>query len=487
MKGASIVVMVCTLLFTSCKSGFDEFNRQVHRFASNDTAIDKGEYHSLMDMVLSEQDAAFQQFKSSAGKIDDAKFTSYLLKYCQARKLPIQFADIWNPRQQLMAQKCNINVFLENSKSLDGYVNGNTSFKTDVYSLLADCSMSDFCDSLNLCYINTGIHAPVKNAADKELEEFVKTLVPATFEKKGGNRNVSDLTAILLNVLQTVDEKNVAMLISDFVFSPDRKKEPHDYLNMQQTTIRLAFTRKLQSLDIAVVFVQLESEFDGTYYDKVNGRHLINSKRPYYICLIGATPQITRILNSHILDNIKTGYQNRLVFQRIKENTKANFKIQTAPKIGSFDRTELPKGIITNAKASGDARNKGRFGFNVAVDLSDHALGDDYFLDTAHYKVSNKNYRLQVAPANAKDRALTGFTHILSLQTNDVRNEELSIDVIGKTPAWVYQSSSMDDTNIHRDSEEMQKTYGLHYLVDGMCEAFYPRGKAISSLRITIK
>jgi hypothetical protein len=104
--------------------------------------------------------------------------------------------------------------------------------------------------------------------------------------------------------------------------------------------------------------------------------------------------------------------------------------------------------------------------------------------------LSNTKYKLKVETITDKnDASLSGFTHILKLQTNDLRDEVLKIDIVGKTPSWVFNSTSIDDSNILNDSSEQQKTFGLKYLIEGISDAFYPKSNsnAITTITITIK
>lgn len=55
--------------------------------------------------------------------------------------------------RNLSGQKPIVNVYLENSGSMFGYVNGLTEFEESVYSYLSDICLSGI-DSLNLYYIN---------------------------------------------------------------------------------------------------------------------------------------------------------------------------------------------------------------------------------------------------------------------------------------------------------------------------------------------
>src|SRR6218665_3110035 len=90
----------------------------------------------------------FKTLKSENGEADAAKVLSYLLKYFKAKKIELTEADIWQPKQQVAKSLFNINVFLENSASMDDYVKGVTDFETAIYSLLGDFKISGLCDSL---------------------------------------------------------------------------------------------------------------------------------------------------------------------------------------------------------------------------------------------------------------------------------------------------------------------------------------------------
>jgi hypothetical protein len=332
----------------------------------------------------------------------------------------------------------NINVYLENSASMDGYVKGVTEFETAIYNLLGDFKISGLCDSLNLNYINKTIPYKKQNALPADIQDFIEKLEPSDFKQSGGDRSVSDLKNILSTVLKTVNDKNAAVLISDFVFSPGKNANAQDYLNNQGVGIKIDFAEKLKDFDLSAVVIQLQSNFDGLYYDKTDKPLSFKGKRPYYVWIFGSTQQISSILNKKVLDNIKGGYSNRLVLQSIKEISEPNYKILYSPKIGSFSAKQLNAKIISDASASKDNQNKGLFGFNVAVDFSNSLQDANYFLDTNNYILSNRKYQLKVETITDKnDASLSGFTHLLKLQTSELRDEVLKIDLVGKTPSWV--------------------------------------------------
>lgn len=490
MRKRYFPLITLILILTSCKSEFGSFNEDALTFANNDKRIDDKEYQKLVKQISDSDEKGFQQFKNDKGEIDDMKVVSYLLKYFKAKNIGLTANDIWHPLTNATQETFNINVYLENSASMDGYVKGVTEFETAIYNLLGDFKISGLCDSLNLNYINKTIPYQKQNALPADIQDFVEKLEPSVFKQRGGDRSVSDLKNILSTVLKTLNNKNAAVLISDFVFSPGKNANAQDYLNNQGVGIKIDFAEKLKEFDLSAVVIQLQSNFDGLYYDKTDKPLSFKGKRPYYIWIFGSTQQISTILNKKVLDNIKGGYSNRLVLQSIKEISEPSYKILYSPKIGSFSAKQLNAKIISDASTSKDNQTKGLFGFNVAVDLSNSLQDANYFLDTSNYILNNTKYQLKIETITDKnDASLSGFTHILKLQTSELREDVLKIEIVGKTPSWVFNSTSIDDSNILNDKNEQQKTFGLQYLIEGISDAFYPKSNsnAIHSISITIK
>jgi hypothetical protein len=484
--------IILILILTSCKSEFGSFNEDAFTFAKNDKRIDDKEYQKLLDQISGSNEKGFQQFKNDKGEIDNIKVVSYLLKYFKAKNLGLTANEIWQPETKSTQGTFNINIYLENSASMDGYVKGVTEFETAIYNLLGDFKISGLCDSLNLNYINKTIPFQKQNALSADIQDFIEKLEPSVFKQRGGDRTVSDLKNILSTVLKNVNVNNAAVLISDFVFSPGKHANAEDYLNNQGVGIKIDFAEKLKDFDLSAIVIQLESNFDGLYYqEKIGGNAVqFKGKRPYYVWIFGNTQQIRSILEMKILDNIKGGYSNRLVFQSIKEINVPNYKILYSPKIGSFSAKQLNAKIISDASESKENQNKGLFGFNVAVDFSKSLQDENYFLDVNNYILINTKYQMKVEAIKDKnDASLSGFTHMLKLQTSELREEVLKIDIVGKTPSWVFNSTSIDDSNILTVNSEQQKTFGLQYLIEGVSDAFYPKSNlnTINSISITIK
>ncbi len=493
----SIIPLTLLFLLQSCGGDkgydFDTFQEQSLDFAKNDQRIDQQEYETLVVGIGNSDDRRFQSLKTENGEVDHAKVAAYLKKYFDAKGTNVALTDIWQAGAGTSdAGTFNVSVFLENSASMDGYVDANsTAFKATMLDLLTNLENYPATDTLNLNYINSTI-IPVKAAASKtDVSDFYQNLNRGNFKSQGGKRGSSDIGEILSQILNQQKSGELSVLISDFVFSPGGQNAVR-YLEGQRSQIRSEFVAARRSNpDLSVAILQGQAQFEGTYYDRNDKPHAqLNATRPYYLWLIGTAAQIQSVLDSKILEQTRNGFINKLVIQPASEATQPPFKIQYRPRIGEFDSKSLAQGVISDAQAARDDRNKGVFEFNVAVNFSEGMQDAGYFLDSANYKINDPKYSLKAKPiTDQNDVSLRGFTHLLTLRTTDLKDEKLQIDVVGKVPGWVYASSSEDDTQIETAAEEENKTFGFSYLVEGVSDAFYPRSQAnpLYTIPLTIK
>jgi hypothetical protein len=483
-----IIFIFVFLPLLCCKSNSDKIQEQVE-LAAGDAKISKAEYEDLIDCIKINDPRGFDKLTGSDNQLDNAKVTAYILKISLAKKLKLYSEDIWRPVSPNM-EKSNINVFLENSASMNGYVGENSTFKTTIFKLLTDLKNFHSTDSLNLNYINTRSISIKENASRDDIDDFYKRLNPSDFKRSGGSVASTDIERMLKILLDGLTEKSLSVFISDCVFSPgntDAKK----YLDGQYASIYNDFTHSRNSQpNLAIVILQCTSMFEGTYYDYLDLPHSnLEVERPYYIWFIGTSSQIKQLMNNKLFELIKGGYKNKLVFESADNPLEPEYKILQSNKIGNFRLKEGAKGSISDAEFSDHERDKGKFGFNVAVDFSVSLQDSRYFLDSNNYKLSS-NYQLTVESIiGNSDVSLKSYSHKLKLQTEALKNENLNIEVIGKVPSWVYSHSSNNDKNIEHDLDEVQKTFGFKYLIEGVADAFYPKSSSntISTITLEIK
>ncbi len=374
-----------------------------------------------------------------------------------------------------------VKVYVENSGSMNGYVKGATDFENAVYSYLSDLQLADlgvredslFKNVMELNYINSVI-----SQQTSDIKEFIDKLEPSTFKQvslnSGGNLGTSDISDIIGKILENLNNNEIAVLVSDCIFSPGKrykaKDNADDYLVAQQIGIKNHIAKKmLENPNISFVVMRLLSQFDGKYYNKFDDNEYIKDTRPFYIWLIGDSKYLKKVMSTVDYHKIKgSGVQNIYAVSSSVGNV--NYSILPQPRIGKFSLDKKsPKTSIIKAKTE----NKGgsnMFQLSIGVNYSRLLLEDEYLLDYSNYDISNKSYSVEIA----KNSNLSSqYSHIIKLTLNQpiISKGTVKISLLSKLPQWIDDCNDADGLNIHA-AGAMEKTYGLKYLVEGVFDAY---------------
>jgi len=358
------------------------------------------------------------------------------------------------------------NIYVENSGSMDGYVNGVTEFEQSVYSYLSDIKISGLTDTLNLYYINSKI-IPQKSV----LSDFIEKLNPSTFASKGGDRKTSDISNVIKNILSKTNDNILSVLVSDCVFSPGRGKDGEQYLVNQQIGIKENFAEYVKGKDVAVMIYQLSSKFKGLYYNRLDQKIKIDENRPFYIWIIGNKRNISQLREKVKQESFKgSGVKN--TYTIVKSNSEVDYGVLQAPKFGTFERDKSnAKKHIFNIKKETNGKNAGKFMFSVGIDLSKILLNNEYILDKSNFKINDNDYSIEIIKYNGP----LNYTHILKLTTNIIKSSNLIIELKNKLPKWVSNMNDDIGLDIHSNGA-MNKTFGIKYLIGGVYDAFINNG-----------
>lgn len=489
------IVLIILMSCSSCTNDFDAFNDSIVEMATNDKKITKDEFADLVKDAKISDDERFKKFRNESGGIDDIKIREYIIKYLTKEKLGIDRKDVWDPNQSQVPISFNINVFMENSGSMNGYLNDpSTEFKNTVYSLLTRLKLLAGQDSLNLYFVNKKEQPQFVNATNEDLESFKNKLNPSSFQAiSGGNTAESDLYAFMNKCLKRSDANNLSVLISDCIYSPGPKyPDAKTKLSEMRQGLFLQFSDAIRVNDISALVLQFYGNFQGTYYNQLNDPVKIPSpiRRPFYVWFIGTTTQIDALLKSKRLMELDGNIVNKALFQKLNNPKVPDYRIITKALHGAFGRDEIANKVLVDAEASRDEKDKGKFGFEIAVDFTGSLQDLDYYDDASNYKVSDGSYKIEVARVkDNSEKSLQNKTHILKLYTSRLVEGTLNVEVLARVPDWVETSSSTNDINFLDDTSQELKTFGLSALMNGFGDAFYPKSQPIPihNLTITIK
>ena len=298
-----LLVLFCGIALTGCHNKADNFVNNFKSFVDNVSKkyVDytEADWQKKEDAFAKKQEE-YESLKSKLTKEQDDTIQKNIKKF---NDLKAKWEKDYNTLPIF-------NVYIENSGSMDGYVNGATHFETSVYNYLSDIKISELTDSLNLFYINSRAIPFGSDIAD-----FIEKLEPSTFRERGGDRKTSDISNILKTILNShKSDKTVSILVTDGIFSPgkykrdekgelikdeSRKPIPIDateYLTNQEIGIKTSFAEHLKKhKNTAVMVYQLESKFNGKYYDKLDNPTQINEVRPFYIWIIGDKKELKKL------------------------------------------------------------------------------------------------------------------------------------------------------------------------------------------------
>lgn len=354
-----------------------------------------------------------------------------------------------------------VNVYLENSGSMNGYVDGGrTMFQQDVYNYLSDVDISGIPSEMNLFFINSKI-IPQNSV----ISNFINMLNPNSFRVEGGNTATTDMADIFKMILDKTSNDTLSIFISDCIFSPGNIASPEAYLTNQQIGIKESFAKYVaEHPNFGVMVYQLSSNFNGRYYDYRNRPHQYRGERPYYIWVMGNVYYLMLLRDS--IPNRKfqgSGVQNYW-FASTYQMDEVNYSILPAPRNGSFDK--VGKADLRNMKSD----TNGDFMFTIAADLRllELMLGDDYLMDSDNYarlldKKISENIKIRI---DRNEVAKSPATHNLSLKTEKyIPKGEINVVLQCLPPMWAYTMTDDDDTQLTELNSN--KTYGLKYLLIG--------------------
>ena len=352
-----------------------------------------------------------------------------------------------------------INVYIENSGSMDGYVKGQTEFEQIVYNYLVDLKQIRVAKELNLNYINSKI-LPQQD----DINDFIEKLEPTSFKAKGGNRGASDIALMIKEILADMNDSTVSIFISDCIFSPGKGKNAGEYLVNQQIGIKNYIGDYINDHpNFAAVGYRCMSHFDGYCYDKNDTGKYYKGKRPFYIWLFGGQGAINRIRIEMQKNNrqLKDAESVFTVFSGGSDMPDSCYAIKI--KSGKFDLDKSdPKHSITNLKAD----KGGKIRFSVEVNYAPLILSDDYLCNIGLYELSDSKYKLV---AVEKIKEFKKYNYVLTFETERVHPSTLDIMLKSNIPTWPEQYN--DDEGNEITDENADKTYGIRFMTEGIASA----------------
>jgi hypothetical protein len=358
-----------------------------------------------------------------------------------------------------------INVYIENSGSMKGYVNGRTEFKNDLSGLLNKLELK-YGSGLRISYIGSNINGksalePVKENASN----YVEKIQVSKF-----NKEASAFGSILKDIIDSSSDSTVSILLTDNIISmADSKNQiSDDGLTYQKDQISNSLGHKLTAdPDFTYFLAKRVSNFNGIYYDKDNkGTTLPDVQRPYCIAFMGKSHLVKSVLKtSQLIDEYNPNRLTEYVSYELKGPNlpKPQFTVVYTRKWSNY----LPKHSKTVERIQYDEIRKGAKNIQISLglDLNGKMISPDYALDKNNYKIYENKYLID---SITKATTNSDYDYLINLEAVN-GTPKLKITLIDTLPRFVTQTHIEDDAVIENN---LDKIFGFKYFIEGVQGAF---------------
>jgi hypothetical protein len=492
MKPTIILISLGILFLTSCgEDPAEVLDKKINVAIRSGNNIDEKEWNDLTKYILDNK-AKFPELVE-AESVNTRKLTEHILAFSQQRNRRGQTdPEIFNPKTTTEnSSKPQVKLFIENSGSMDGYIRNTTEFEAALSDLLVQIQYRYENKNLKVNFINTKIYP----SEMQEVQNFVEALEPEKAPYKIGNRTVSKLNEILKMILDNTNQDNISILVSDCIYSLDKKKETEGALEFEKSLTKGAFLEKSKQFDFATIVLKMKSKFSGNYWNKDNGSIYLNAvERPYYIWIIGSNEHINEFSKKINIKSLN-GFENSYFLSNFTKEKQPYYTVlKETNKIGSFKQAD--RNVKDVKSINGVEFDGGTLQFSIAVDLSNIPVDASYLTTPKNYvapegftvKSIEKIDRNKLSQRDFVTVEKSPATHFITVSTtNKYTVQDLKLELSNKIPEWVEKSNSMNDTDV---KNELEKTFGLSYLIQGVSEAYatqIPAQTSYFKITVTIK
>ncbi len=380
----------------------------------------------------------------------------------------------------------SLTVYLERSGSMVPYdtPGGRGELKRAVNDIVNAMSNAD---STHIAIVNDSVY-PYNGT----LQQFLQDRDIYGSTAGVGNAAYTDFQLILTQMLRSLHVGQVAVLVSDLIYSPQGMDgvSTDKLFNEERSVVHNVFNNHR---DKGVIIHKMRGDYHGAYYPAMGGSVAYNGDRPFYLVVVadtttmraieeddalcGALMHPTGVVDSYRFDS--DSHVPARILPR-HESNKGRWRIARGERLALTDCHADP--------------STGNISFTVAVDMSGTQRDSTHVTDLANYHVSSLNgFTLDVKPV-ANDmitgnnkRYLAGMTHLLTLTGRyNGGGDKITITMDNGLPEWVITSNTEDDRD-PSGKNFASSTMGLLSLMQGIYDACHTSDEPLLSLEINIK
>ena len=388
--------------------------------------------------------------------------------------------------QKVQVKTC---IYMENSGSMDGYVNLNSEFKDALGKIIV--KSNNFSSSTDLFFVNDAIYDVQQTALKGDVTNFVSQLNAANM--KVGATWSSNINKIFKMVLDKTVKDTVSIIFSDFVYSIKGTNVSNQVSNAKNATMGAFMEAIKRNPDFATIILQCSSQFQGKYYDRNDHPIPFVGIRPYYIFIMGQYDKLKYLDEKLEFNKSNTGIPGLLNKYLLSSKFWTLDETTVQALTTSYTNSQLIKpernGYDIDFFKFDQSDNNWNFAF--ALGLSNLFVDSSYLTDRSNYEVEPSDVSL-IKAEYTKDQAamseVTQFSSPLVLQFDmkcTVKTPNLKVHLMNKIPSWVLAADIPDDQGAVPSPTQ---TFAIGSLIAGVYEAYQSQtsGKPIFEFEVKI-
>lgn len=468
------------VLMTGCKDGaMKGFDSLLMRLGAKDKVIDSGDWQQIVE-YLDANKAKMKDFYVD-GRIDNGAVQKHIVDYFKSRRNPIdiEFQGIGSVKPYL-----SVKFYLERSGSMIPYdaIDCNGEFKSAIVKLLNSLPGED--SNHTMFVVNSEV-----NKYPEGIAQFIHANNIFESTRGMGDATFTDFGLIFDEILNKNKSGEISVLVTDMIYSPKNTAgvNPNKVFSEAEGIVSNVFKSQVKSKSLLVL--KMTSSYSGPYYPYNAQSKGVTYKgnRPYYILMVGDNGDIARLSSDEkYADFINfrelKGFENLYLFDASGVYMPYySLLLKSKDTRGEFHPARGQGNQITRLEKVNADKKSGDIQLSVGINLDNMFIDPEYLENPANYVIESsspikiKSIRRinEGTDLNVNQSKMKGtMTHVIVLSVDKaMKNDDVTIKLLNRLPAWVEKSSTDNDLNLAAPNFS-STTFGFKYIMNGIYESY---------------
>ena len=470
-------VLAIAIALSGC--GKDALQKAVKdAFIKGDTT--ETTYQAICDIITSNPEK-YSAYVDADGNINTDALDEMINEVGQSLRPPMT----WNTKNYGQ-RALSLSIYFERSGSMVPYdqASGAGQLKKAVNDLI---NFFPGGENASINIVNDNIY-PYSGTVESFLQD--RDIYAST--KGIGDASYTDFKVIFDKIFQAQKPGNVAVLITDLIYSPKNTAgvSVSKIFNEENSLATSIFTKYKGK---SIIVNQLRGDYDGQYYPYNGNSFHHKGLRPFYAIVIADASTIDRMAKDTRFTNFLNLQGTVNTYRFNQAHTTLDYKLVPVWKnnAGRFRESRDQKGLITNCEPD---RETGIIAFSVAVNFGGLQKDEAFLSNPSNFTIQSQNgFTMKVEKIMPTDITgntkayLDGMTHVITFTGKmNTAKEEINVNLRNDFPAWIAQSTSDDDSSASI-AGFANTTFGLERFLRGIYDAFSASQANYTSMTIKLE